>query len=108
MGKCLFCGIIKKKVAAVIVFEDKHTLAFKDINPKAKVHFLIVPKKHIESIKSPGSEKYVSSLVLTAKKIARKEKIAGYKLVFNVGKEGGQMIKHLHLHFLTGGSIELP
>lgn len=91
-----------------IVYEDDKILTFKDINPKAPIHFLIVPKKHIESIKSLNSERIVDSLILAAKKIAEKNKISGYKLVFNVGREGGQLIDHLHLHFLAGKPIKIP
>ncbi len=91
-----------------IVYEDDKILTFKDINPKAPIHFLIVPKKHIESIKSLNSERIVDSLILAAKNIAEKNKISGYKLVFNVGREGGQLIDHLHLHFLAGKPIKIP
>ena len=105
---CLFCKIAKKEAPAEIVYEDEKTVAFKDIAPKAPVHFLIIPRKHIESIKSEGSEKVVGSLILTAKKIAKERGIEGYRLVFNVGKEGGQIIEHLHLHFLAGKKMRLP
>jgi len=108
MTNCIFCKIAKKEVPSKIVYEDKKVIVFKDINPKARVHFLIVPKQHIGSIKSKGSEKIVKDLIITAKKIAKTKKISGYKLVFNVGKEGGQLIDHLHLHFLAGKSIKLP
>ena len=108
MTNCIFCKIAKKEVPSKIVYEDKKVIVFKDINPKARVHFLIVPKQHIGSIKSKGSEKIVKDLIITAKKIAKTKKISGYKLVFNVGKEGGQLINHLHLHFLAGKSIKLP
>lgn len=108
MLNCIFCQIIKKEAVSDIEYEDEKVIIFKDINPKAAVHLLIVPKKHIKSIKTPGSEEVVGVLVKAAKKIAPKKGIAGYKLVFNVGKEGGQLVEHLHLHFLAGKSINLP
>jgi len=108
MIECIFCKIIKKELPSEIVYEDEKVLAFKDIKPKAPIHFLIVPKIHIESIKSERSEEVVKDLIKAAKKIASQRNIQGYKLVFNVGKEGGQIIEHLHLHFLAGKSIKLP
>ena len=106
--ECVFCKIIKKELPSEIVYQNDKVLAFKDINPKAPVHFLIVPKVHIESIKSEGAEDIVRELILAAKEIAKEKEIEGYKLVFNVGREGGQIIEHLHLHFLAGKPIELP
>ncbi len=101
---CLFCKIIKKEVPADIVFEDENFIAFKDINPKAEIHLLIVPKKHISSVKEASEEDkdILGGLILTAKKIAEKENIQGYKLIINVGREGGQVIDHIHLHLLAG------
>ena len=105
---CVFCKIVNKELPSEIVYEDEKILVFKDINPKAPIHFLVVPKKHISSIKDPGSENIARVLILAAKKVAEKKKIAGYKLVFNVGKEGGQIVDHLHMHFLAGKPIEIP
>lgn len=89
-----------------IVYEDDKVIAFKDINPKAAIHYLIVPKQHIESVKSPGSENIVKDLIKAAKSIS--QDIPGYKLIFNVGRKGGQIIDHIHLHFLAGDKIEMP
>lgn len=108
MKQCIFCKIIKKEIPSDIVYEDEKVLALRDINPKAPIHFLIVPKKHIESIKSDESERAAEKLILAAKKVAQKKGIKGYRLVFNVGREGGQVIEHLHLHFLAGKLIQLP
>jgi len=108
--ECLFCEIIKKELPAEIVYEDKKFLAFRDIRPKAPTHLLIIPKKHIISVNHLKSEdkELVGELVLTAQKIAREQGVAktGYKLVFNVGKGGGQEIEHLHLHLLAGWKSE--
>ena len=102
MSNCLFCKIVNKELPADIVFEDENVLAFRDIHPKAPVHILIIPKQHIESINSENSENIVKDLILTAKNIIKRDSIKGYKLVFNVGKEGGQIIDHLHAHLLSG------
>lgn len=104
---CIFCQIIKKEQISDIVFEDDETIAFKDINPKAPVHILIVPKKHIATINDITSEdaRIVGNVVLLAKDIAKDQKIDdAYKLVFNVGRGGGQIIEHIHLHLLGGWS----
>jgi histidine triad (HIT) family protein len=102
---CLFCKIINKEVPAEIVYEDKEFVVFKDIRPKAPLHLLVLPKKHIPSVNhlTEQDKELVGQLFLVAQKVAREQGVAaGYKLVFNVGKEGGQMIDHLHLHLLSG------
>jgi histidine triad (HIT) family protein len=93
-----------------IVYENDNIVAFKDIHPKAPFHILIVPKKHIESvIKLEDIDKeLIGELILTAKKIAKDCNLKGYKLVINVGREGGQIIDHLHLHLLGGRPTEMP
>jgi len=101
MEGCLFCAIINKKVPAEIIKEDDGVVIFKDIKPKARVHYLFVPKEHIESISSAGAEIIAMHLISSAKFIAKEQNIKGYKLLFNVNKEGGQEIGHLHLHFLA-------
>lgn len=101
---CLFCDIINKKLDADIVYEDNEVIAVRDIHPKAPVHILIMPKKHIESAKEIGiaDKDLLFKIVNRANVIAAKKPIAGYKLIFNVGREGGQIIDHLHLHLLGG------
>ncbi len=105
---CIFCKIINKELPSEIVYENDKVLAFRDIHPKAPFHVLIVPKEHIDSIQSENSENFVSDLISSVKEIAKQNNIAGYKLVFNVGKEGGQEVEHLHLHMLAGKGIQLP
>lgn len=100
---CIFCKVINREVPSDIVYETREVLVFKDINPKAEIHYLLVPKKHIESVMSFGSEQVLGKLIKTAKEIAGKENIEGFKLVLNVGQKGGQTIPHLHMHFLAGG-----
>jgi len=101
---CLFCKIAKKEIPAEIVYEDENAVAFKDIKPKAPVHFLIVPRKHIHSVDHIEAEDrcLIGDLILAAQKIAREQKINGYRIQINVGRVGGQLIDHLHLHLLSG------
>ena len=107
MGKeCIFCNIINGKLPSEILYEDDTVVVFKDINPHAPVHLLIVPKKHIRSINDLGEEdkSIVSETIDIAKMMAVKTGISksGYKLIFNVEKGGGQVIFHLHLHLMGG------
>jgi len=108
---CLFCKIINKEQKADIVYQDDQLIVFKDINPKAAVHLLIVSKKHIKSINELIEEDniLVSQMIFLAKSLAKERGIAemGYRLTFNVGRGGGQLIDHLHLHLMGGGEIKL-
>lgn len=103
---CLFCNIINNKIPTDFLYVNDKLVVFKDINPHAPVHLLIVPKKHIRSINDlTESDLYiVSDMILTAKQMAKKEAVAdsGYKLFFNVEKGGGQVVFHLHLHLVGG------
>jgi len=86
-----------------IVFENDEVVAFKDINPKARVHLLFVTKKHIDSVAvlEDSDEELIGKLISAARDAAKKENLPGYKLVFNVGRAGGQIIDHIHLHLLA-------
>ncbi|MEA3296005.1 MAG: histidine triad nucleotide-binding protein [Patescibacteria group bacterium] len=102
---CLFCKIINKEMPADIILEDDKFICFRDISPKARVHLLILPKKHIESaldIQEQDKE-LIGELFLFAKKVAIEQKVVdkGYKLLFNVGKGAGQVVDHIHLHLLS-------
>ncbi|MCX6719595.1 MAG: histidine triad nucleotide-binding protein [Candidatus Staskawiczbacteria bacterium] len=101
---CIFCKIIKGEIPSSKVFESENLVAFDDINPKAKVHVLIVPKKHIESVITLEQidKELIGEMFLVAKEIANDKNLEGYKLVVNVGREGGQIVDHLHLHLLSG------
>ena len=106
MESCIFCKIAKKEISSEIIYENKDIVVFADIKHAAPKHYLIVSKRHIESInhiKTKDSE-LITEIIFTAQKIAKKLKLKGYKLVFNVGREGGQTINHLHLHLLGGWS----
>ena len=103
MEDCIFCNIINKETPTEIVYEDGGIMVFPDIRPKAPVHFLLVPKKHIPSLQEAKESdmQLMGKLLLSAQKVAEQKKIQGYKLAMNVGKEGGQEVDHIHLHFLA-------
>lgn len=107
MNSCIFCQIAQKKAKAEIVFETKEIIAFSDINPKAKFHVLIIPKKHIPSFVEAGEE-ILKKLLKVSKEIAKKNNLKGFKIIVNVGKEGGQVIPHLHFHLLAGRIKKWP
>ncbi len=101
---CLFCKIGSGEVSSEIIYEDDSVKAFKDIKPSAPVHYLIIPKKHITSVVDlkESDSALMMQLILTAQRLAGEAGLLGYRLVFNVGREGGQVIDHLHLHLLGG------
>lgn len=101
---CLFCKIAKGGLPSTKQYEDDKLFAFDDIHPKAKIHILIIPKEHIESIKHIEliHKELVGEMFLAAQKIAKEKNMEGYRLVINVGREGGQVVDHLHLHLLSG------
>lgn len=108
--KCLFCQIANKEKEADIVYEDDQVIAFKDINPKAPTHIVVASKKHISSLNQMKNEhkQLLGEMILAAKKIAKQKNVPGYKLVFNVGEEGGQFINHFHFHLLIGKPKQWP
>jgi histidine triad (HIT) family protein len=112
MSDCLFCGMVERKVNADIVFETERVLAFRDINPQAPNHILIIPKEHIATINELQAEHaaVVGELFLAAQHIAAEEGIAerGYRVVMNCGKEGHQDVYHIHLHLLGGRNMSWP
>lgn len=100
---CIFCKIIAKQIPATIVFEDEQIVVFKDIYPKAKIHLLIVPKKHIPTLKEVSStdQDLLGHMFLKTKQIAAENNMNDYKLTVNVGRHGGQEVFHLHLHLMS-------
>jgi len=112
MDSCLFCKIIAGKIPCTKVYEDSYTLAFRDIDPKAPSHILVVPKEHFESIHDVPAEKsdLYSQLMNTASKVVTAENLTepGYRLVINSGTDGGQMVPHIHVHILGGRSLHWP
>jgi|GEM_PF-242203 len=103
MEPTIFHKIRDREIPADIVFEDEDVLAFKDIHPKAKTHLLFIPKQFVESIAelTPESAHLPGLLILAAQHYAKEKGIRGYKLLFNVGKEGGQEVPYLHLHLMS-------
>ena len=103
---CLFCKISSGEIKSDTIYEDERVRVFKDIHPKAPTHLLIIPKEHIQSIAhlGVGHNDIIAKLIYTAKDAAAKLGLNGYKLIFNVGREGGQVIDHLHLHLMGGWS----
>lgn len=106
MSDCIFCKIIKGDIPSTNVYKDEHVTAFRDINPVAPTHILIVPNKHIESVNLMigDDEPLVGHLFSVAKQLAEQEEVEekGYRLVVNTGAESGQTVFHLHVHLLGG------
>ncbi|MEK7608182.1 MAG: histidine triad nucleotide-binding protein [Patescibacteria group bacterium] len=104
---CIFCKIVAKEIPTNFIYEDENVVVFLDIKPSAPIHYLVVPKKHIQSVRHLANEdkELVSDVIYAAKIAAEELHLSGYKLVFNVGREGGQVIDHLHLHLLGGWSV---
>jgi histidine triad (HIT) family protein len=111
MSETIFSKIIRKEIPADIVYEDDRVLAFRDVNPQAPVHILIIPKQEIVSIASatPADADLLGYLLLTVKRVATQEGLdEGYRIVINTGKDGGQTVFHLHLHLLGKRSMTWP
>ena len=106
---CIFCQIIDGKIPSEIRYQDEEVIAFRDINPEAPVHLLIVPRKHIPSLTQLSAEDLplVGHMVNMANQLAGREGIAetGYRLLINCGEEGGQVVPHLHLHLIGGKKL---
>lgn len=109
MDDCVFCNIVNKTIDSQLIFENNNLIVIKDILPKAPVHLLVIPKKHIAGVSSleAGDEPLAGEMIFIAKGMAEKFGVAdtGYKLVFNVGRDGGQVIPHLHLHIMGGKKL---
>ena len=109
MEDCLFCKIIKGDIPSTKVYEDEFVYAFKDINPEAPVHILVVPKKHIKSMNEIEEidENLIGKIFLAIKKIAKEQGVAeqGYRVISNCGKDAGQTVMHLHFHILGGRKL---
>ncbi len=105
MNDCIFCKIIAGEIPSAKVYEDDKLLAFKDINPQAPVHILIIPKAHYESVNAldESTAPIVGDIMLLAAKLAKENGLdGGYRLITNIGDDGGQTVKHLHFHLLGG------
>jgi histidine triad (HIT) family protein len=106
MDDCLFCKIIKGEVPSDKIFENEYVYAFKDINPVAPVHILVIPKKHIISLNDIDEENdiYITEVMKSIKEIAKIVDVyeSGYRVISNTGKDANQVVKHLHFHILGG------
>lgn len=105
---CLFCGIVKGEIPSTKVYEDDKVLAFRDINPMAPVHILVIPKEHIGGVDELNAEnsEVVAYIFTKIARIAKKEGLSGgYRVVSNVGEDGGQTVRHLHFHILGGKKL---
>ena len=103
---CIFCKIVNGEIPTTFLYKNDDLVVFRDINPHAPVHILIVPTRHIRSVNdlTGDDSKIVSDMIMAGKMMAEKEGISksGYKLLFNVEKGGGQVIFHLHMHLIGG------
>jgi histidine triad (HIT) family protein len=112
MSQCLFCRIINREIPGRIVFEDDRIIAFEDLNPQAPTHVLVVPKRHIDTLNElqADDDLLVGELVRRAAAIARERGMAasGFRTVFNTNRDGGQTVRHIHLHLLGGRSLGWP
>jgi histidine triad (HIT) family protein len=106
---CIFCRIVAGEIPADIVFQDKELLAFRDINPQAPTHILIIPKAHIDSMTdiTAKHQSLMGHIILLAKDLAEKEGISGkgYRLSVSTGVDGGQLVPHIHFHLLGGRKL---
>jgi len=107
---CLFCRIVRKQILATIVAEDEYCVAFRDINPQAPVHVLVVPREHVASLNDSNDAASIGRMHLMAARIAKSEGLAdrGYRTVINTNADAGQTVLHIHLHLLGGRRMNWP
>ncbi len=111
MKDCIFCRIVARELPATIIHEDDEVVAFRDLNPQAPVHVLVVPRRHVASLDdaAPGDRAMLGGLLLAVKQIAANERIAGaYRVVHNCGAAAGQSVFHAHFHLLGGRAMGWP
>jgi histidine triad (HIT) family protein len=112
VSDCLFCKIARKEIPSKLLYEDADVVAFEDINPQAPVHALVVPRRHIPSLNdlTPADDAIVGKLARVAASIAQERGIAepGWRSVVNVGREGGQLVFHVHMHCMGGRPMFWP
>lgn len=107
MEDCIFCKIINKEIPSEIIYEDENVLSFKDINPQAPIHIIVIPKKHMASVLEADS-KTVGDIFEAINRIAKQENIDkdGFRVITNCGKGAGQTVNHLHFHILAGTKLD--
>ena len=102
MDDCIFCKIISGEFNTDFVYENEDVVVFKDINPKADMHLLVVPRKHVASLNELDDELLMGKLLMTVKEVTKKLGISSYKTIINTGKEAGQVVFHLHIDIVAG------
>lgn len=107
---CVFCKIAAGEIPTEAIYEDENLIAFNDLDPQAPIHFLVIPKKHITSLATldEADSALISQIMLTIAKLAKDKGLEGYRVVINIGEEGGQSVPHLHFHVLGGRSFNWP
>ncbi|MBE0461153.1 MAG: histidine triad nucleotide-binding protein [Acidobacteriota bacterium] len=112
MENCIFCKIIQKEIPTSFIYEDDRMVAFKDINPQAPIHILLIPKEHYASLNDVPEDKkdILSHLLLKARQIALEQGISerGYRIVLNTARDSGQEVLHIHFHLLGGRRMNWP
>ena len=102
MTDCIFCRIINGEFGTEFVYEDKDAVVFKDINPKANIHLLVVPRIHVESLNELDDVELLGRLMNVVRTVTKQQGIKSYRTVINTGKDSGQEVFHLHIHILSG------
>lgn len=112
MSACLFCRIVEGAIPADILFQDERALAFRDINPQAPVHILVIPKRHVPSLQASAHDDgdLLARLLLVCKDMAHRQGLSesGYRVVTNIGRDAGQTVFHMHFHVLGGRHMSWP
>ena len=111
MSDCLFCKIVAGDIPADKLYEDDDVFAFRDISPQAPTHFLVIPKKHLSDLSAVNEdhEKLIGKLVRIGAELAAQEGLdGGYRVIFNNGPDGGQIVYHIHMHILGGRQLSGP
>ncbi|MCX7834806.1 MAG: histidine triad nucleotide-binding protein [bacterium] len=108
--ECIFCKIVKGEIPSKTIYEDSYVHVFQDIDPKAPIHWLIVPNKHIASIAELNEDdsEIIGKLLLQISKLAKEHSIGDYRIVANTGRNAGQSVFHLHFHILAGRTFSWP
>ena len=107
---CVFCKIVDGDIPSDTIYEDEHIIAFNDLDPKAPIHFLVIPKKHITSLAEldDSNSELISHIMISIAKIAKDQGLDSYRVVTNIGEDGGQTVPHLHFHVLGGRFLNWP
>lgn len=110
MADCLFCQIVEGEVPATVIKKSPHGVAFRDVNPQAPTHVLVVPRRHIETLNDIDDARLLGQLLLLAREVAQAEGLAqrGYRIVVNTNRGAGQSVFHLHMHVLGGRALGWP